>query len=176
MGWEHHDVIGQGENLVFEAPAHRMGSLTCFVFTAEQVGAGDVVDQEGAAGKQDHRLITSGMVAHHQADMLGRMTGGMQHFELDFAHAQALAVMQWLSLIAQFGAGAGQELDGATLRQFADAGEIIIMLMRVGGVSEPHPLFAGEVEIGLDVATHIEDQGLTRVLRSYQIGGVAQAW
>ena len=98
----------------------------------------------------------------------------MHELDRDLAHLQPLAVIHPAYRITQLGAGTGQQLHLATLRQFTDAREVVIVLVGVGGITDAKRLAASGLEVHVHVATHIEHERLARFLRAQQVGGVTE--
>ncbi|WP_245232655.1 hypothetical protein [Thiorhodococcus minor] len=98
----------------------------------------------------------------------------MQKLEGHLAPLQALTVFHRGHPVPELGAGTGEQLDVAAIGQLADPGQIVVVLVRVTGVANPHALLARGLEIGVHVAADVEHEGLAGLLGADEIGRVAQ--
>jgi hypothetical protein len=97
------------------------------------------------------------------------MPGGVQELDLHLAHRQPIPVVHRFDLIAELGASAREQLDVPAQGQLADTGHVVVVLVGVGGVANAHALGAGLLEVGLDIAAHVEHQCFAGLLRADEV-------
>src|SRR4029453_11067945 len=100
----------------------------CFRLLAatEQVGTGQVADQQRATGKQNGRLIRRDRtVVDEQADVRGRVARSVQHLEADVAKLELLAVAKCSMLVTDLGRRRGQHVDVRPRGDLGQAGQVV---------------------------------------------------
>ena len=78
-----------------QLPRQRIGREVC-IRRGEQVGAADIADEQRVAGQHAVRRRVVGVLVHHDADRLRRVSRRRQDLEHDVAEHEPLAVVQRL--------------------------------------------------------------------------------
>ena len=119
--------------------------------------------------------VVAGVLVHHDADRLRRVTRRGEDLEGDLAEHEPLPVVQRLDRELDVGALAVGD-DGAGRR-----GQLEVAAEEVGvdvGLDHPldrQPLGGCLLEVHVDVAPRIDDHGATRRLVTDQVRGVREA-
>jgi len=136
-----------------------------------QVGTAHVVHEEQVAGEHRHGLAR---FAHDEAQAVGRVTGRLQHFDYERAHADAVTVPRGNALVFHGCAVRSVNLRAGAGGQFREAaGEIRVRMgVENGGDFQTRAFGGGEVIV--HVAFGVNDRRLA--VRADQIGGVGESF
>ncbi len=129
----------------------------------EQIGAPHVADEDEIAGQYIAGFVRRRAVGHQEREVLGRMTGGMHRAQDDVADPYVVPVFEAfvrkavLPLLAAL-VGEVKGRPGRS-REFAGAGEVVGVDVGFGHGGNGHGVALGFVQIDLNVAPGIDDDG-----------------
>ncbi len=154
------DLVGQRQQPLVQRAEDVGGALARL---DRQVGAGDVADEERVAGQHRDRVAAAARrraAGRRCARAGGRGCGSPRSHRL--AQLQRPAVGERLVLVLGPGQLADVDRRPGRPRQAAVAGDVVGVVVGLEHVLDPHPVQAGEVEVGLDVPLRVDDRGDAR--------------
>ena len=108
--------------------------------------------------------------------MPGRVSRRVQGFEFDLTHAQPFAVRKRARPATRFGRGTREQFQRRSGFELGDAGQVVVVLVRIRCIGDAQPLFACVVIVLINVPAHIEHQRLSSLLGTEEIGRMPEAW
>src|SRR5690606_8399046 len=160
----------KGEDLVPDGGAEGAGRLLGLGAPAEQVGPGEVADQQGPAGQQQRGLVRRGVaVVDEQADVLGDVPGRVQDLYADLADLELLPVAQRPVRVAEAGRRRADRRRAGAGRELPHTGDVVVVAVGVQRVPDAQPPVARQRQVVVDVAPGVEHQRLAGLLRPQQI-------
>src|SRR5262245_26228231 len=127
-------------------------------FRTDQVRSPDVADEERVAGQDFLRLIRGLGVGDQNGDAFGRVAGGLQDAENDFADPELVAVFGRRVIDSRSGFTPDDDLRPRALGKLAMAADEFGVQLRLDHVSDLQPFGFGFVDVLLDVALRIDDR------------------
>ena len=122
-----------------------------------EVGAGDVADEQRVAGQDRDRIAAAGGVAEQERGVLGPVAGGVDRLDRGpVPELEDPAVGERLVLVLGLGQLVDVDRRPGRPRQAAVAGDVVGVVVGLQHVLDPHPVQAGEVEVGLDVPLRVD--------------------
>ena len=123
-------------------------------------------------GKHGPRLLVLLFVGHQQADALRRVSRSRQHFEVQLAHLQLVAVFHCNMRKRRPSSTRQIDRGASARRQLAVSGDEICMQMRLEDVPDLHAILLRRFQVNFHVALRIDDDSFA--LRSQQIRSMRQ--
>jgi hypothetical protein len=108
--------------------------------------------------------------------MLSLVAGCCQHVDAHVAHADRVAVVDWLMVELQTSVGAGTNAGTGDWSKLAPATEKVVMDVRLEHVADPSAFGLSHVDVLVDIAQRVDERGHSGSLGNYQVRGVAQTW
>ena len=144
----------------------------------QQVRPSHVTDEDEVAGGGGDGLVGRQPIGDEEGDVFRRVAGRGDHVHGDPPHLDAVAVADHaglggeliLPVLIAF-VGEVQRRPGAG-RELARAGEEVRVDVRLGHVPDREPLSRGLVQVALDVAVRVDDDGLAGLGATDQIAGL----
>jgi hypothetical protein len=166
------DLVGQGEQALVQRAEDPGGALARL---DRQVRAGDVADEERVAAEDRNGVAAAAGIAQQEGGVLGPVPRRVDRLDRHrLAQLDGRAVAEGLVLV--FGAGQLADVDrrpgGAG--EAAVAGDVVGVVVRLQHVLDPHPVQAGEVEVGIDVPLRVDHRRGPRVRVADQVGGATE--
>lgn len=180
MRGEELNVVGQRQQLSSQALVELPGDVKAGVDPAgglvEQIRSPQIADEDEVAGEHEPGLLRCGGVGQQEGEMFGGMPRSVHHPQHQLADGDGVTVSQAFALVAvlpvssaftgQMGSGAGG------IGQFSGAGEEIGVNVRLGDVGDAHPLGFGQLQVGADVPTGVDDDGVAGGLTADEVARV----
>src|SRR5215469_9010937 len=138
-----------------------------------QVRTPHIANKQGVAGKHRPRLVALFFIGYQQTNALWRVAGRGQHFDLQLAHTQRVAVVHINVRERRSRVTRQINLSARTRRQFAVSGDEVGVQVRFKNVADPQLVLPRRLKIDLYIALRIDDNSLA--LRSKQVGRMRQA-
>ena len=144
----------------------------------EQVGTADVADEHEVAGDGGNRQVGGGAVGDQERQVLGRVAGRVQHVDADVANLQVIAVVQEAAFrregVLPVGIAFVGEIQRAAglVRELARARHVVGVDVGFGDVRDPQAFVRGGLDVLVDVAVGVDDNGLAVGLAADQVAGL----
>jgi hypothetical protein len=140
-----------------------------------EVGTGDVADEEAVAGQRCPGVVAAGRVTQEKGGVLGPVAGRVDRLDRRaLAQLQGPAVAE--GLVRVLGPGQLVDVDRRPRRpcQAAVAGDVVGVVVGLQHMLDPHPVQAGEVQVGVDVPLRVDHGGDAGGGVADQVGGAAE--
>jgi hypothetical protein len=154
----HLDVVAERDQRL----QTRAQDLRAFSGVQDEVGPGDVADQERIPCEQQPRLFSPGEVADREREMLGSMPRRCDRPHTDVPDGDLVpGVDSVIAIVSRIGRpvrpGAGRAGEAYAARY------VVCVVVRVDDVHDAQPLDAGQLEVLLDVPARIHDDRFTAI-------------
>lgn len=161
VGRIHEGRVGQGQELVVEGIVEVGAEVVGGPAEGgAEVGAADIADEESVAGEDGIGICgVFRFVKDEQRDGFDGVAGGLEDLDAEAGKVDGVAVVHGDEGV--FGLGAGAEVDGsvAAVTEFEVAGEEIGVEVSEEDVLDLSAELGGLIEVLLDVALGIDDDG-----------------
>ena len=168
-----HEVLHREDDLV-EGAVHLVRERDR-VGLPEQVGPSDGADEQRTATEEGHRLVGAGRVGEGVDDVLGRVPGRVERGEPQPPDLERRAVGEAAVLVAELGAGPDDVGGTGQGREFAAAGDVVVVEVRLHDADDAQIAGPGGLEVDVDVPTRVDHRRDTRVIVRDQGRQVAEA-
>ena len=166
------DLVGQREQPLVQRAEDPGGALARL---DREVGAGDVADEQRVAAQHRDRVAAALGVAQQEGGVLGPVAGGVDRLDRHaLAERQRPAVGDRVVLVLGLGQLADVDRRPARPRQPAVPRDVVGVVVRLQHVLDPHPVQAGEVEVGVDVPLRVDHGGDAGPRVADQVGGATE--
>lgn len=127
-----------------DCPAELLGRAAGLLRPAEQIGPCQIADEQRATGQHQRWDVGAGLaVVDQQTDVRRGMPGCGQHLDAHVPELDHLALLQRAVVVPQLGRRRAPRLRSGAGTQLGQAGQIIVVAVRVGGEGDPQAVLAG---------------------------------
>ena len=142
-------LLGQGQQSLVQGAEDVGGALARL---DREVGAGDVADEEAVSGQRRPGIVAAGRVAEQERGVLGPVPGRVDRLDRRaLAQRQGPAVAKCLVRVLGLGQLVDVNRGAAGAGEATVAGDVVGVVVGLQHVLDPHPVQAGEVQVGIDV-------------------------
>ena len=148
------DLVGQREQPLVQGAEDVGGALARL---DREVGAGDVADEQAVAAQHRDRVAAALGVAQQEGGVLGPVAGRVDRLDRRrLAQLQRPAVGERLVLVLGLGQLADVDRRPGRAGEAAVAGDVVGVVVGLQHVLDPHPVQAGQVQVGVDVPLRVD--------------------
>ncbi len=141
-----------------------------------EVGAADVADEEGVAGEDGVGFVGALLeVEDEDGDGFDGVAGGFEDLEAEAGEVEGVAVFHGDEFVLGLGLGAEADVGAAAVAEFEMAGEEVGVEVSEEDVADLYAELVGVVDVLLDVALRIDDDGGAAGFVGDEVGRVGEA-